>query len=321
MRVAVVGAGAMGSLISYLLRGAGTELVVYEKRESRVADIGANGIRLRGAIDGRFYPQLGVPGEPVPSFDVIVLAVAAVEGGEALRPLSPFVHRRTVYLSLQDGNAVDELAGLVGKERTGGAIPLASAVESPSGEVEVEELRCIRVGAFHPEGREAFSLLVEAMEAGMARSAELVSDLESEVWARLQAAAAVSGLCGVLGAAPEEIKGMEGVDDLCREAAAECAALATSQGLETPAINSPWQEAVWRWIKPPLLMDLERGRKTEVEFLCGPIARRAGGIRAPVHSAIYSLLKEMESGNRRPGEESFKELKRRVREERGMSLQ
>ena len=37
MRVAVIGAGAMGSLVSILLHESGAEVVVYEKREERVA--------------------------------------------------------------------------------------------------------------------------------------------------------------------------------------------------------------------------------------------------------------------------------------------
>jgi 2-dehydropantoate 2-reductase len=322
MRVAVVGAGAMGSLVSYLLETAGAELVLYESRETRLADIRTNGIRLRGAIDGRVFPEVRSPREPAAPFDLIILAVAAGDEGAALRPLSPLVHRETRYLSLQEGSAVEELARMVGDDRAGGAVSLVSAVETSSGEVDVEEFRSIVIGGFLPRGEPEFSSLVNMLNAGLAWRAELVTDFDREIWKRLEACAAVSELCGVLGAAPEEIKSIQGVNTLCEEAAGECRSLAASAGLEIPASVSPWEDAVWKWIKPPLLRDLESARRTEVECLSGHIVNRARarGKAVPVHSALYSLTKELESGKRHPGEASLKELQRRIEEEKGMSL-
>jgi len=323
MRVAVIGAGAMGSLVSYLLHAGGMEVVLYESREKREAEIRANGVRLRGAVAGRESLGVRSPGESASPFDFIILAVAAGAGGDALRPLSPFVHRDTLYLSLQEGSAVEELAQLVGDSRVGGAVALASAMETSTGEVEVEEFRSLVMGGFIPEGSPGFSPLVEAVNAVCPGKALLTTGLDKEIWRRLEAAAAVSGLCAVLGAVPEEIKGRDEVDALCREAAEECRRAAASTGPETFPPGSPWEDAVWRCLKPPMLRDLEAARGTEVEYLSGYIVgrSRARGRSAPVHSAMCSLVKEMESGRRRPGEGSLKELQRRVREERGMALQ
>jgi ketopantoate reductase len=71
-----------------------------------------------------------------------------------------------------------------------------------------------------------------------------------------------------------------------------------------------------------MLLAIEGGRGTEVEFLSGYIVEhsRSSGRPVSIHSAMYSLIKEMESGERRPGMNSLKELQRRIEEERGMGL-
>ena len=137
MRVAVIGAGAMGAVASLLLYDAGAEIVVYERREERVAHIRDRGICVRGALEGDAFPHIGKAGEAVAPFDMMVFAMGAGETGDALRPLSPFVHRDTTYISLQDGNAVTGLAGLVGEERAFAALAWVSAFETPGGEVEI----------------------------------------------------------------------------------------------------------------------------------------------------------------------------------------
>lgn len=310
----------MGCIAAHLLQSGGMEVVLYERREGRVDDLAGGGIRLRGDLDVEEAVEVRKPGEPTRPFDFFVLAVPAGAEGEALRPLSPYVHRETVYLSAQEGSAVEELARLVGEERAGGAVSFVSAVESESGEVEVEEFRRLAVGSFLPGRESAFEPLVRAAQAALPGKVELTSDLEGEIWRRLESAAAVSGLCAALGAAPAEIAEREEARVLCREAAEE-AAREAGGGPATPE-GSPWEEAVWRAVKPPLLRDLEAGRKSEIDCLSGRVVRqaRSRGRAAPVHSAMLSLVREMESGRQKPGEAGFRELMRRVREEKGMSL-
>jgi 2-dehydropantoate 2-reductase len=322
MRIAVIGAGAMGSLISYLLDAGGMEVVLYDSREERIADIREGGIRLRGEIEGQRSVEARGEGEPAPPFDVMITAAPAGDAAGLLRPISPFVHRDTLYLSLQEGSAVEELAQVVGAERTGAAFAWVSAALTPSGEVDVEEFRSMVIGPYLPGEGDELSSLVEVLKDETKGKAVLAGDLDREKWLRLSSAAAVSALCCVTGAPPEAIRGREDVDSVCREAARECMQVAVEQGIEPGTQNSPWEEAVWSKLKPPMLLALESGGSTEVEFLSGYIVERSrsSGRPPPFHSAMYSLVKEIEAGERRPGDGSFKELQRRIEEEKGMSL-
>lgn len=321
MKVAVVGAGAMGSIMACLLHDGGMEVVLYEKREERVADVRLNGIRLRGDLEAHEAMAIKPPGEPAGSFDLIVLAVPAGSEGDALRPLSPFVHRETLYLSLQEGNAVEELVELVGEERAGGAVSRVSAAERQDGEVEVEELRSIRVGGYPSLRGPGFVPLVDAAAAASSGRLGLASDLGWEIGERLAVAAPVSSLCAVLGAAPREIMARPEVDSLCLDAVEEARRVIAAARRED-APGSPWEEAVWMRVKPPLLRQLEEKRASEVDRLPGYVAERArsAGMPAPVHAALTSLVREIGSGRHKPGEAAFRELQRRIGEEKAMGL-
>jgi len=322
MRVAVIGAGAMGSLACLLLCEAGMEAVVYELRGQRAAQIEERGILVRGDISGTAAPAVGKTGMPGAPYDLIVLAVGAGETGDALRPLSPFVHRDTIYLSLQDGNAAAALAVLVGEERAFAALARVSAFEKPDGEIEVEDFRLLVIGACVPGREGVIAPFVDAVEAVRPDRTFLAPDLEVEVWKRLESAAAVSGLCAVSGAIPQEAREARGLDRICEEAAEECRRVAASAGWENAEPGSPWEDAVWRAVKPPMLRDIEAGRKTEIAFMSGRIVEQAreAGLAVPLHSTLLTLVRELESGRHKPGEAALKELERRIDEERGMSL-
>ncbi len=323
MRVAVIGGGAMGSLAAYLLHRAGVEVVIYERREERSRRLREEGIVLRGAVEGHWAPVPVEEGTAPAAYDVMVLAVEAGMTGEALRPLSPFVHRDTRYLSLQEGFAAAELASLVGAERAIAALAWVSAEEAPTGVVEVEGLEALRLGWFGSEKARALADLSSAFAEVCPCEVEPAPDIDAVAWLRLQSAASVSGICAVAGSAPREARLDERLDKLCREATEECRAAASAVGVELPPQDSPWREAVWERLRPPMLRQALAGRATEVAWMSGRIVEtaRGSGVPVPVHGAMLTLLREIEGGRHRPGEAAVRELMRRVEENRGMSLQ
>lgn len=326
MRVAVVGAGAMGSLAAHILAQAGAEVVVYETRRDRLATLASEGFRFRGALEGESRPEVRHPSEGGAPFDAFVMAVKAHATAEALRPLSPFVHRETVYLSLQEGNAWEDLGELVGREKACLALAWVSAVEAEDGAVEVEECRSLVVGpaastegAARPPG---LASLIVALRDGFPGKLETTSNAMMATLTRLRSAAPVSALCALGGAGPSALRGRRDVGEWLGEAVAEATRVAASLGLELPDLEDLWEDAVWDRLPPPMLRDVMAGGATERDHTTGFLVREASrcGIRVPLLSALHSLLAEVERGERTPGEPLLRELRRRFSEERGMSL-
>ncbi|OFW57055.1 MAG: hypothetical protein A2W01_00075 [Candidatus Solincola sediminis] len=311
MRVAVIGAGAMGSIVSYLL-SAEHEVVLFENRRDRVEEVSNNGVRLQGALDGQAFVAIESKPQPAEPFDFIILAFSAAFTVEGLRPLSPFVHRDTVYVSFQEGSAIEELAKVVGGDRAAACLSEVSAIEADGGEVEVEELKSFLLLGYRTEAALRFEPFISAMTAACPGNTTTSEDLTEAILKRLQSVAPVSALCAITGGVPEEIRAIDEIDSLCLEAAAEFG--------EVPV--APWDDAVWKRIKPSMLRDIEAGMKTEIDYLGGWIVSRAAaaGKRVPVSSALVSMVKEIESGRMEPGRQALNELRRRIEEEKRMSL-
>ncbi len=330
MRVAVVGAGAVGGTASHLLSTGGCEVTLFEAREERRKELLLRGVRLRGALEGESRPKVLAPGTFETPFDAVILAVGAHLTAEALRPLSPLVHRDTFYLSLQEGSAVDELVGLVGADRAFAALQWLSAAPGGEGEIEVEEVRFLvlgqGLGAQGLGGKggavNGFYRLVSILEDVLPGRVRRTEDLRLEVWRRLASVTGMSLFCALTGRTPRELRSVAEAAHWLREAEEECRKVAASRGIDLPASDSLFGEAVWDRLPPPMLRDVVSGRSTERPFLSGYVLREAeeAGIRAPLLRALHSLVAEAERGERRPGEDNLGELRRRVDEERGMSL-
>lgn len=67
-------------------------------------------------------------------------------------------------------------------------------------------------------------------------------------------------------------------------------------------------------VKSSSLQSLERGRKTENEFLNGYVVRKADemNVEVPANLAIYRMVEEIEGGTRSPSMENIEELYRRI---------
>jgi len=62
--------------------------------------------------------------------------------------------------------------------------------------------------------------------------------------------------------------------------------------------------------KPSMWQDIEKGRKTEVDFVNGYVVRKGKevGLKTPANEMVTKLIKEIEEGKRKPSLENLKEF-------------
>ena len=118
MKIAVVGAGAMGSVYAALLAEGGNAVSVVDVDEEHVEAIRADGLRVTGAsgdltvaIDANTRPaEIGV-------VDLVVIATKSMDVAAAARSAAPLIDEATTVLTIQNGlGAADVVAGIVPPE-------------------------------------------------------------------------------------------------------------------------------------------------------------------------------------------------------------
>jgi 2-dehydropantoate 2-reductase len=311
MKVVVLGAGALGSIIGGHLARAGHEVAVIA-RGPRAAYLEHNGITLTGLVD--FTVPVAVAKNPrtLSEADVLVVAVKTYDTEPALESVS---HLRVgAALSIQNGVLKDEqLARTFGWDKTLGAAAFLSGGVTPEGPVRFTVNEYLVVGELPAGVSPRVEALVSALvEAGI--RAEAVSRVRTVEWSKYalfmswMAPAVLTRLPSYEFQTHPDAAAV--VADLVRETGRLAAKLGISLDDREPlpmkalcTATLPEAVAIIRRFgavmearapahKVSTLQDLEAGRRLEVEETLGYAVRKGAelGLPIPTLDTCYRLI-------------------------------
>lgn len=310
MRFAIVGSGAVGGYFGAKLAQSGQD-VTFIARGAHLAAIRANGLSVRSPKLGDFTVRARAEEETtkVGPVDVAVFSVKAYDNKSALPLLEPLVGPDTVVLTLQNGvDSVDEVAATVGESHVlGGTTYVATALEQPGLIVQTGVHRSIIFGeAFADRGR--ITPRVQAI-ADVMTPADIqvtaVADGRVPIWDKFVYLAPFSGFTGAARLAIGAIWKYPHVRETFYAASREVAELAAAEGVQISANRfetlREYMENIPPTTRSSLLIDLEMGKRIEVEALQGAAVRRgaARGVAMPIINTLYAVLKPWENGDPR----------------------
>lgn len=305
MRIAVVGAGAVGGYYGARLAQAGQE-VVFIARGANLQAIRKNGMAVRSPLGDLTVP---VRAENAPAavgpVDLVILAVKTYSNPDALPLLPPLVGPRTSVLTLQNGvESADEIAAVVGPQAVlAGATYIIATLVEPGVVQHTGSARRIVFGEGF--GARAVSERVAEVERVLGAAdiqAEAVPDSRVPIWEKfifLAPFAALSAAARLpLGPLWQVAEFRASYD----RAMAEVESIARAEGIP---IAADVREQKMRYLdaspaasRSSMMMDLAAGRPIELEALVGSVVRRgrARGVPTPVMEAFYGVLKPFERG-------------------------
>ena len=339
LRVAVVGAGAIGGTVGAYLVRAGHHVTFVDVVPEHVAAIRERGLRIEGPIDAFSVRAPAYAPDEVPgSFDTVFLCVKAHATEAAARGTLPFLADDGVVVSLQNGLNELVIAEVVGAERTMGCFVNFGADYLEPGVIhyggrgafvlgeldgrDTPRLRAVHaaVRAFEPDAvvtPNIFGYLWSKLAVGsMIFATALTDDGIADCYAmpayRPLFAAIAREVLGVAQAHGVALEPFDGFDPsaFLSGVAPEVTERSLDAMVAFNRRSAKTHSGVWR--------DLAvRKRKTEGEAQLGPIPRQAAaaGRAAPLVERILELVREVEDGARPRGRANLDDLER-VRRER-----
>jgi len=317
MRVLIVGAGAIGSLVGHRLARAGHEVTLVG-RQPFVAAVCARGI---GVEDGGVAQAMkvravtNVPDVADEPFDLILLTVKAYDATEAAAQVERLARGGVPILVLQNGVGGEEAVTTI----LGGAT-IFSAVITLS--VEVLEPGLVRLAtrrggiglAPTSPGQSVAELAKVFRAAGFKTS--VYRDYRAMKWSKLLLNMIANASPAILDMFPDQVFADSRLFALEQAAFREAVAVMRALGLRPLSLPGyPVPLFAWAlcslpaWLLRPILrriivpgrggkmpslfMDLSRGKgKSEVEYLNGAVVRYAQdlGLDAPVNRALHAVL-------------------------------
>src|SRR5438046_4000946 len=300
-RTCIVGCGAIGSLYAaHLARVA--EVWAFVRREDHALALNRDGLRVSGKHEFHVSLKATWRAAEVPDCDFAIVATKARQVEESFAPVGHHFDQGVV-LSAQNGLGSEEIIA----EHTRGQIirgtTFMSGTRHSDTQVQYELDTATWMGPFEPR-HTPFSFVKEAADLIVAGGlkAEALPDARPSPWSKLICNASVNGVSALTGLPHSPHFADEGefsgLGYLLHELIEE--GMRVAEGVGVQLHEDPWQMnkiGAMTNHPPSMLYDVRRQLPTEVDFLSGAIAREAErvGVAAPLHTAVYRLIKGKEA--------------------------
>ena len=295
IRIAVMGAGAVGCYYGGMLARAGHEVVLIG-RQSHVDAIARDGLRLETrTFDEQVRLQASTEASAVAGASLVLFCVKSPDTEAAGAQIGPHLDADALVIALQNGvDNADRLRGAITRAVAASVVYVGAEMAGPG------HVRHHGRGELVLETSPRCEAVAQTMIAAGIPT-ELSGNVRGALWAKLILNCAYNALSAIVQQPYGRIAQNASARDVMREVVAECLAVAAADGVEVVgdveqavrqiAISMPSQFS-------STAQDLARGRHSEIDHLNGYVLKRgeALGIATPANRVLHTLVRLIEDG-------------------------
>lgn len=327
MRYAVIGLGAVGSIISGLLAKSGENVVLIGKK-NQVEEISKKGIKINGINSSILVENVQVSADlsRVSDSDVIIVCVKSHDTQNLAEELKKFIKKSTIIISLQNGVRNSQILKDTTENRAFSGIVLFNALYTKPGEVTLS-LKGGLILETDSLYKEAVKGFIEVLEKFGIES-KLETSIEGYLWSKLivNLQNAVTALTGqtikesilnkdsraiIIATMKEGLSVLQKsgipyktLPDIDPKVTIRRLKILNSVLLKIGSrilkLNETARASMWQ--------SLYRGRPTEIDYINGEIVNLAKkhNLEAPINKKLVELVKEAEKANKTKSFEASK---------------
>lgn len=294
LKVAVMGAGAVGCYYGGMLARSGHSVVLIGK-QPHVDEVNLRGLRLQTlSFDDHVHLSASTDAAAVEDADLVLFSVKSPDTEHAGEQMRPHLKPGAVVLCLQNGvdNAERLRQVLPSHEVAAAVVYVATEMAGPG------HLRHHGRGELVMEAFSSSPTVIRALaRAGV--PAEVSDNVRGALWAKLVLNCAYNALSAISRKPYGPLAASPGVKDLMDQVVAECLAVASADGITLPGDVPAAVRRIAETMPSQFsstAQDLMRGKPTEIDHLNGHVSRRgqALGVPTPVNQTLWALVKLLE---------------------------
>lgn len=303
MKIAIIGAGALGSALGGALAMGGADVMLTTRNKAHVDAINANGLIMR--IDGEDVAvrlRAITPDQASHPVDTAIVLAKSFHTEQAVRHAMALIGPRTTVISLQNGLGHEEtLAAIVGADKVIAGKTYAGGVFLAPGHVVAgTKGKETIVGELNGASTPRVEAIAEAFRAA-GLDIQVSDDIRGVMWDKLLVNVATGALAAVTRLTYGDLYAVPEIEETAIAAVGEAMAVARAQGvaLETQDPRAAWVKAgagLPSVFKTSMLQSLEKGSITEIDFINGSVVRagRRLGVPTPVNATLVACVKGVE---------------------------
>ncbi len=304
MRIAIVGAGVIGSIFAYIF-GRKHEVTLIEVAKEKIELYRREGYTIIMPDGGEVHvSDVNITSNPheVGNVDLVQISVKGYATVPATKSALPMIGEDTMVLSVQNGLVHDTIAEIVGKNKVIAGITAHSGMP-----VSPNIIRYVggfgpllMIGKYDKNPDERFNQIVEELRK-TGEEIVVVDDIEPIIWKKLVANVACNPVAAITGMTSVEALACDETKDLIKMLAEEVVSVAKARGIYFEEMENI-SDFVYKAFagtknnKVSMLQDVEARRKTEVETLNLAIVKEGErlGVDTPANRVIANIIKSLE---------------------------
>jgi 2-dehydropantoate 2-reductase len=325
-KIAIVGAGAIGSSVGADLTRAGHDVILIDQWPEHVEAMKVRGLRVIEGNEERRTPMrahhLCEVSALAPELDVVMLAAKSYDTGWLTHLIEPCLKREGFIVGLQNGMNDEAIARIVGYGRTIGCVVELSAEVFTPGIVQRNTppaATWFGFGELHGRITPRLCQLQEIMNC--TGKVSTTTNIWGAKWTKLVNSSMILSVFGMLGMQSWEATDLPEVYKLCMRVGRETMAVGAANGYAMEPIFGYTAEELMgsddeliekllravlghlgphaRKARGVVLQDYLKGRRSEVEYLTGVVVEkgREANVATPANDAVLRIHRSIRDGS------------------------
>lgn len=302
MKIAIVGAGAIGGLFGSILSKNGMNVTLVDIWAEHVRVMQASGLTV---VDGKEEETVKVKAttniEDVGTPDLIILSVKSYDTEQAARDCLRIIGPESLIMTVQNGvGNVAKISEVLGRDRViAGTTSFGSTMLGP-GRIQPNGKGKINIGELDGRKTPRLHNVVNTLIKGGIDTEIVLGGVDNLIWTKLVVNVGINALTSITELRNGELLEYQETKLLQALVVEETKAVAQAQGIRFN-VEDPLQHVMeiardTYNNKSSMLQDIERGAKTEIDFINGAIVTegKKRDIPTPVNEVLTLLVKTIE---------------------------
>ena len=331
MRVAIYGAGSLGTILGAFISKAGVPVELINRNKAHVEALKTKGAQVVGTMQFCQPVIAYTPDEMSGQYDILFLMTKQQHNAEVVQMLKNYLAADGVLVTFQNGLPEIQIAEVLGEERVlGSTVAWGATLQSP-GVCELTsepDALSFSLGAISEKRSKHFAKVKELLE--LMGTVDVEENFLGTRWSKLLINASFSGMSAVLGCTFGEAAGPKESRKVVQAIIKECIDVCQKGGIRIEPVQGkdivkllnytnslkkafsffiiPIAIRKHAKLKASMLQDLEKGKLTEVDAINGAVSEygRKVGFPTPVNDKVVEIIHQIEKGELKPGFENLK---------------
>ena len=325
MRVAIYGAGSLGTILGAFISKAGVPIELINRNKAHVEALQAKGAQVVGTMNFNQPVVAYTPDQMSGEYDILFLMTKQQHNAEVVQMLKGFLASDGVLVTFQNGLPEMQITDVLGEERVLGCTVAWGATMQSPGVCELTsepDALSFSLGAVSEKKSKHFAKVKELLEK--MGTVDVEENFLGTRWSKLLINAAFSGMSAVLGCTFGEAAGPKASRRIVQALIKECIDVCQVGGIRIEPVQGKdivkllnYTNALKRAfsffiipiairkhakLKASMLQDLEKGKLTEVDAINGAVSEygRKVGFPTPANDKVVEIIHRIERGELKP---------------------